>query len=102
MLSQMGQGDARRLMVRGHLYAHTSAIGLHGRVNQGRTDAIVFDTHTDPNRGVPIGATALELLMGAGLGASGALEWRDTWKAIQQMRDELGPRLAELIAAARG
>lgn len=102
LLKKMGQGDKRRLVVRGHLYAHTSAGGLQGRLNQAREDAIVFDTHTDPNRGVPVGATALELLMGAGLGAAGALGWsNDTKDAIAKLRSDLGSKLTALLRAAR-
>jgi hypothetical protein len=101
LLKQMGQGDKRRLFVQAHLWAHTSASGLEGRLNQGRTDAMVFDTHTDPNRGVPIGATALDLLTGAGLGASGALGWPDTWKSIQEMRTDVAAKLVPIMQAAR-
>jgi hypothetical protein len=102
LLKKMGQGDKRRLMVRGHLYAHTSAGGLQGRLNEARQDAIVFDTHTDPNRGVPVGATALELLMGAGLGAAGAFGWSgDTTDAITKLRSDLEPKLTTLLRAAR-
>jgi hypothetical protein len=101
LLSQMGQGDARRLMVRGHLYAHTSAMGLQGRLNQGRTDAVVFETHTDPNRGVSVGVTAIELLMGSGLGAAGAFGWASGTKtSIQEMRTAMGPKLVAVQQAA--
>lgn len=102
LLSRMGQGDKRRLMVRGHLYAHTSAMGLEGRLNRGREDAMVFETHTDPNRGVSVGVTALDLLMGAGLGAVGALGWPpDTSKAIQDMRSTAEPALVAVQRKAR-
>jgi hypothetical protein len=102
LLKKMGQGDSRRLWVQANLYAHPSASGFEGRLNQGRTDAIVFDTHTDPNRGVPIGASSLSLLFGAGQGAAGALGWPDTFKAIQEMRDDVGAKVVPLMRAARG
>ncbi|HET7235825.1 MAG TPA: DUF5677 domain-containing protein [Actinomycetota bacterium] len=102
LLRKMRQDDKRGLIVRGHLYAHTSAMGLEGRLNTNREDAAVFETHKDPNLGVSVGATALDLLMGAGLGAAGAMGWSsETSTTIQDLRTDLGERMVPVMRAAR-